>query len=119
MTTAEPVAPGRHAGKPIRKSANDLNDTFMNEDPGVSASFLTRCPSKPVRNVCMPCDQETWSAASNWLVLLSTPKAVFEPKLDRPEMVTSEKLSTPGVRSVIPNCVFVYGLELLPSAISR
>ena len=32
----------------------------------------------------MPCDQETWSAASNWLVLLSTPKAVFEPKLDRP-----------------------------------
>ena len=53
-----PVAPTRHAGKPTRKSANDLNDTFMNDDPGVEASFLMRCASKPARNVCMPCDQE-------------------------------------------------------------
>ena len=48
-----------------------------------------------------------------------TPKAVFEPKLDKPEMVTSEKLSTPGVRSVIPICVFVYVFRLLPTAIRR
>src|SRR6266571_4741688 len=117
--TTGPVAPATHAGNPIRKSANDLNPTFMYVLPVLLASLITCCPSKPVRNVCLPWDQETWSAPSNWLLLLVSPKAVLDPKLYRPLIVTWERLSTPGVKSVMPICEFVYVSRLLATALTR
>src|SRR5690348_17339545 len=110
-----------HAGQPSRKSWKFLNVIFMYPLPALLASLITCCPSAPNRKLCSPCVQETWSAPSNWLLVLFSPKAVFDPKLrpPRPLIVTSEKLSTPGVKSVIPNWEFVYGFELLATAMTR
>src|SRR5215469_16422769 len=79
IVTVGPVAPVRHCGRPIRKSGNDLNDTFIYVLPALLASLITCCPSAPIRNECMPWVQETWSAPSNWLLAFLSPKAVFDP----------------------------------------
>src|SRR5579864_3763405 len=116
-----PVTPATHPGRPSRKSWKVLNDIFIYPLPALLASLITCCPSAPNRKLCLPCVQETWSAPSNWLLVLFSPKAVFDPKLrpPRPLIVTSERLSTPGVRSVMPNCELVLLLTVLATAITR
>src|SRR5581483_6323275 len=110
-----------HAGQPSRKSGKVLNVMFMYPLPALLASLITCCPSAPTRKLCIPCVHETWSAASNWLLVLLSPKAVFEPKLRPPSplMVISEKLSTPGVKSPIPNWELVRFVVVFATAMTR
>src|SRR5689334_22241452 len=121
IVTTGPVAPAAHVGRPSRKSWKVLNVIFMYPLPALLASLITCCPSAPNRKVCIPCVQETWSAPSNWLLVLFSPKAVFEPKLrpPRPLIVTSDRLSTPGVRGLMPIWEFVSLVTVLATAITR
>src|SRR5215470_14496857 len=69
-------------------------------DQIIGQSFLSISP--PIRNVCFPCDQESWSDTWYWLVTLKVgpppPRMLYPPEI----IVNWGGLVTPGLIGVIP-----------------
>src|ERR1700690_156506 len=62
--------PGEHPGNPSRKSEKLLKLNDPTASPGNSQFHRSRSISPPNRIVCLPLVQETWSAASHWVIVL-------------------------------------------------
>src|SRR5215510_5959569 len=100
-------SPGAQPGRPISRSADEFTIGEPLERLGKFQFHCTRSNSTPVRMVCLPWVQETWSAHWNWFTYSVWSSKLLPPSRNKPPSVNVDRPGTAATSGVIPNCVLV------------